>query len=246
MNSKTTLIGGVLAAILLSPGLANASYVLDTGTPTSTSGPAIFNPTGWYAAEFTVSATENITSLSAYLTQNGQVGSAFTFDIYSSTNFLTTRVGSLSAIEECDGNVYRHGLEHHRRELHAGGGTYWLALQMTAVTETRGFGAGPGIAGRRIVHQQRHRIGAGLRVLSDFRDQRRLHDGGRTPDRSSDRRIPRAAAGRRLAARQWPAGFGWVDAPAPLTRLPHILPATRAAGACKSATRSAQATAGLV
>jgi hypothetical protein len=64
---------------------------LDTGTPQGTTFP-ILNSVDWFAAEFTATAGETITQLSADLNPNlGGQGTALTFAIYSSTGFIGGR-----------------------------------------------------------------------------------------------------------------------------------------------------------
>lgn len=88
----------VLAAFLL-PERAGATFVLDSGTPTSSTFP-ILNNTDWDAAEFSATAGETITQLSTYLTSMTGNGDNFAFDIYYNTangvNFLGTRNAQLS------------------------------------------------------------------------------------------------------------------------------------------------------
>src|SRR5579859_3509275 len=81
MNMKVAA-GVALALPALVPGIGSATMVLDTGTPTGNG--VLLNTTGWYAAEFSLSAGQTVTQLSAYLNQGaGGVGSTFTWDIYS-------------------------------------------------------------------------------------------------------------------------------------------------------------------
>jgi hypothetical protein len=138
MNRKTALIGGALAAVLLAPGIASASYVLDTGIPTSTSGSLVLTTDGWYAAEFTLSTTENISSLSAYLEPYDST--AFQFDIYSGTNFLTTKVGSLSALETTAATYTTPGWNTTDVSYTLGPGTYWVAVEITSSAGRGGTG----------------------------------------------------------------------------------------------------------
>jgi hypothetical protein len=139
MNPKTALIGGMLAAVLLAPGIASAGFVLDTGAPTSTSG-GLYELTtnGWYAAEFTLSTTENISSLSTYMEPLSST--SFQFDIYSSTNFTTTRVTSLSALESTTASYTAAGWNTANVNYTLGPGTYWVALEITSSAGRNGTG----------------------------------------------------------------------------------------------------------
>ena len=77
MNRKTTLLGGALAAaVLLLPGVASATLLLDTGNPTGTGGPAELVTASWSAAEFAAQPGENVLSLSAYLSAGLEIGRA--------------------------------------------------------------------------------------------------------------------------------------------------------------------------
>ena len=140
MNPKTTLLGGTLAAILLLPGVASASYILDTGIPTGTGAPSLLNSAQWVAAEFSATAGEHITSLSAYLTQGlGQVGDTFTFDIYSSTNF-TGRSTSSTLRKSFTGTFSGNGWNTAAVDWTAPtAANYWLALQVSSSTQTKGL-----------------------------------------------------------------------------------------------------------
>jgi hypothetical protein len=139
MNRKTASIGGMLAAVLLAPGIASASFVLDTGTPTSISGGLdVLTTNQWYAAEFTLSSTENISSLSAYLEPLDST--AFQFDIYSNTNFTTTRIGSLQTLDATPATYTAAGWNTTTVNYTLGPGTYWLALEVTTSAGRGGTG----------------------------------------------------------------------------------------------------------
>ena len=134
MNLKAASIGGMLAAVLVAPGIANASFVLDTGAPTSTSG-GVYEllPGQWYAAEFTLANTENISSLAAYLEPlPSSASTAFQFDIYSGTNFSGTRVGQLTALDTTSATYAASGWNTTNVNYTLGPGTYWLALEVAA------------------------------------------------------------------------------------------------------------------
>jgi len=134
MKLHITSIGAALAAVMLSPGIANASFVLDTGTPTSTSGPTTLSASQWLAGEFSVTAGEDITSLSAYLTQGaGQVGDTFSFDIYSNSGFIGNRSYASSEVYSASGTFTANGWNTTAVNwVPTSTGNYWLALQLTA------------------------------------------------------------------------------------------------------------------
>jgi len=134
MNLKASLLP-VMAAFLILPRIASAAFILDTGTPTGSGGPVVLNGSQWLAGEFSATAGETITSLSAYLdnTATTGAGSTFTFDIYSGTGFLNTRgvtpVFSAAATFSADGwNTTAVDW------VPTTSGNYWLALQLPAAS----------------------------------------------------------------------------------------------------------------
>ncbi len=140
MKKKMTLIGGALAAMTLLPGAASASFLLDTGTPTGTGAPVILNSAQWFAASFSATAGQDITALSAYLTQGlGQPGDTFTFDIYSSTGF-TGRANGRMLLKGFTGTFTANGWNTTAVDWVAPATTsYWLALQVGSSTQTKGL-----------------------------------------------------------------------------------------------------------
>jgi hypothetical protein len=80
----------ILAAILILPSLASAqTFVLDTGTPTSTNGPLEVNSGQSLAAEFSASAGTDIDLLSVYLTPSPSASTgSFVLNIYSGATGL--------------------------------------------------------------------------------------------------------------------------------------------------------------
>jgi MYXO-CTERM domain-containing protein len=93
MKTLPILLLALVAAFTV-PSFASAqSFILDTGAPTGSLNP-ILNSTSSYGAEFAANAGQDITLLSAYLTQGvGQSGTSFTFDIYSNAG-LRENVGA--------------------------------------------------------------------------------------------------------------------------------------------------------
>jgi len=144
MNTKITSIGGaLLAAALFAPGLASASYVLDTGTPTSATGSPVtlLNTSQFVAAEFDVTtANEAITALSAYLTEGvGNVGDTFTIDIYSPTSF-TGRSNQRTQLYTTTGTFAANGWNNVAINwTPPSTGDYWVALQVSSTTQTKGL-----------------------------------------------------------------------------------------------------------
>ena len=144
MNKKTTLLGGVFAATCFLPGLAGAAMLLDTGTPADPSGPAaILSTSSWSAAEFAATAGEDITSLSAYVTQGtgpGQPNDTFTFDIYSDSSFIGVRSGQLSALATVTATYTADGWTTAALDWSpTSSGDYWVALEVSSTTQTKGL-----------------------------------------------------------------------------------------------------------
>jgi hypothetical protein len=88
-------------AACLPPRSAHADpFVLDTGTPTTSTYP-VFNNADWFAAEFYAPAGTTITQLSVYIASiaSGN-GDTFAFDIYTDDGgtFLSTRNAQLSPL----------------------------------------------------------------------------------------------------------------------------------------------------
>jgi hypothetical protein len=142
MNMNAKLIGGALLAVSLAPGVASANFVLDTGTPTGTGAPVVLSTAQWLAGEFAVTAGEDITDLSAYLTQGvGQPGDKFTFDIYSSTGF-TGRASGRTVVFSATGTFTANGWNTTAVNFTpTTSGDYWLALQVSSTTQTKGLDA---------------------------------------------------------------------------------------------------------
>ena len=81
-----------IAVLCLAPAIANASLVLDTGTPTTGANLEELTTSQWFAAEFSLSAGETVTSLAAYL--SGNTAATYTLDIFSGANFTGVRLSS--------------------------------------------------------------------------------------------------------------------------------------------------------
>lgn len=85
MTNRNAGAAIAVAAAFFLPGIACASFILDTGVPTG-SGAPVQLLTNDYAAEFAYTAGETITSLAAYMTQgSAQPGASFIFQIYAGT-----------------------------------------------------------------------------------------------------------------------------------------------------------------
>lgn len=150
LNLKITFAATSLAAALLAPGMASAAFVLDTGTPTSNTGSpvSVLSTAQFLAAEFNATAGEDITSLSAYLTQGaGQVGDTFTFDVYSNTGFTSRPSSRPAPVFTATGTFTANGWNTTAVNWNpTTTGAYWLALQVGSTANTKGLDApGAGI-----------------------------------------------------------------------------------------------------
>jgi hypothetical protein len=136
MNKKTTLLGGVLAAALLCPGMASASFLLDTGTPSNPSAFYTLDSGHWAAAEFKATGGEDVTSLAAFLTEpvgSSQSGYTFTFDIYSASG-ITAR--NRSPIAAFTGTYTQDGWNTSAVNWTVPtDGDYWLAVQVNTTNQ---------------------------------------------------------------------------------------------------------------
>ncbi len=148
MNRKTMLLGGVLAAAFLSPGIASATLLLDTGIPGGTGGPAVLSSASWSAAEFAAPAGTDVLSLSAYLSANetGAPGDTFTFDIYSASSFINVRSSQLAPLATAvatyeGGTGWTTAAVSWTAPAVAQGGSddYWLAVEVTGSNHTNGL-----------------------------------------------------------------------------------------------------------
>lgn len=142
---KTKLLfAAALALAALEPGIASASYLLDTGTPTTGAASVILNASDWYAAEFTVTAGETITQLSAYMGTDLQTSGSFTWNLYSASGtFLganrespTDTVAGAFAASGATGGT---GWNSVAVDWTPAAGLYWIALQVSSPSQTTGI-----------------------------------------------------------------------------------------------------------
>ncbi len=143
---KELLVPCAVAAFLLAPGLASADFILDTGTPTGTGAPQVLNTTQWLAGEFSVGAGNvgQTYALSAYLTQGaGQPGDTFTFDVYAAGSGFTARANTREApVFTATGTFTGDGWNFSSTDwTPTTAGSYWLALQVSSSTQTKGLDA---------------------------------------------------------------------------------------------------------
>jgi hypothetical protein len=139
MKIKHLASAGALAAAFLSPGMASASFLLDTGTPSGATSDT-FNSSTWYAEEFSVAAGESVSNVAAYLTQGaGQLDATFTFAIYANSgaggNFIGSTPSNRGADEVASGSGTFNGSGWTSATVNwtpSSGGDYWLAIQQTS------------------------------------------------------------------------------------------------------------------
>jgi hypothetical protein len=142
----------VAAAFLLAaiqPNIAFAStFVLDTGTPPQGTALPVFNSGSWYAAEFSATAGETITQLSAYLhTGLSGPGATFTFAIYSDTlngaSFIDARSNLPSLLQDTVGATFQSNGWNTTSLVHPWTvpttGSYWVALEWTTTGRSMGL-----------------------------------------------------------------------------------------------------------
>lgn len=134
----------LLAAVLLAggflPGLAQASYVLDTGVPDNTGFPLSLDGTDFAAAEFNLGAGQSIGSIQGWITagNSGAAGDTFTIALYAadgSGGLPGTQVWSGQATYTADGwnglsNIGLSGLS---------AGNYWAAFEVGSTDSTAGL-----------------------------------------------------------------------------------------------------------
>jgi hypothetical protein len=135
--SKFSIAGAMLAAAA-APGIASATFVLDTGTPTANGTTFSLDANDFYAAEFNLAAGSTVTSIQAYVTNalfEDSPGDTFTLSIYSANNFLNNRNASAvfatqgtygSNANSPDGWNGASGLSW----TATAGGNYWVALEV--------------------------------------------------------------------------------------------------------------------
>jgi hypothetical protein len=129
---------------MLAPGLANAGYLLDTGTPSSPTGSPVtlLSTAQFVAAEFDVTtADETVSQLSAYLTEGvGNVGDTFTIDIYTANSNFTGRASGRTLDYSTTGTFTGDGWNNVTTNwTPTAAGDYWVALQVSATTQTKGL-----------------------------------------------------------------------------------------------------------
>ena len=143
MRMNKSFLGAAVSMAFLVPGFASASFVLDTGTPTGTGAPVVLSTSQFLAGEFSVTAGEDITSLSAYLTQGtGKSGDTFTFDIYSSSGFTNRPSSRPAPVYTVTGTYTADGWNTTSTNwVASSAGNYWVALQVASTTNTKGLDA---------------------------------------------------------------------------------------------------------
>jgi hypothetical protein len=119
---------------------AYASFVLDTGSPTGTGGPLVLSSADSLAGEFSVTAGEDVTELSAWLAANSSDSGTVTFTVYSNTDTTGTFINGRSNthVTEVSGIATFSGttgwLTASVNWVPSSSGDYWLALSVPTGT----------------------------------------------------------------------------------------------------------------
>ena len=141
-NSKMVMAAAALALSATLPQVASADMlVLDTGSPGGT-GAAILSTNSYVAGEFALTAGETVTGLGAYLTKGtGQQGDTFVFDIYADGSGFTQLPRSReNPLFSVTGTYTHDGWNSAAVDWTAlSNGNYWLALQVSSTTQTKGL-----------------------------------------------------------------------------------------------------------
>jgi hypothetical protein len=134
---KLIMVAALACAAL--PGVANAAYVLNTGTPSGSGFPLSLDATDFVAAEFSLGSGQTITSIQAYINAGlSNPGDTFTIALYSGSSapdVRATPLWSSQASYQADG---WNGLNN----LNIGGlaaGIYWAAFEVGASDSAPGL-----------------------------------------------------------------------------------------------------------
>jgi hypothetical protein len=137
--NKTIIAAALLAGGLL-PGLAQASYLLDTGVPDNSGFPLSLDSADFAAAEFNLAAGQTIGSIQGYLSggNSGAPGDTFTIALYAadgSNGLPGTEVWSGQASYQANGWNGLSNLNLSGRSS----GKYWAAFEVGAADSTAGL-----------------------------------------------------------------------------------------------------------
>ena len=99
--NKITAMAVVLVAALALPGIANAQFLLDTGTPTNFTTPDVVSSSSSLAAEFALTAGENLDQISLYLTPGSQnyEDQYLTINLFSSNITSRTHANAIASFQ---------------------------------------------------------------------------------------------------------------------------------------------------
>jgi hypothetical protein len=146
-NTGITAIAGAIAAVCLLPGIANASFVLDTGTPIINTSTAELSVTSAFfdAAEFAITAGQTVTSLSVYLNDTGadNTGATFTLAIYPLTSIpgaARNRTGAGAAVDTVTASYGGSGWNTFATSwTPTTSGDYWLSVEVDSGNTAKGL-----------------------------------------------------------------------------------------------------------
>ena len=137
MKNLQLLAGTAILAITLSQH-AQADLIVDTGAPISTAGGWVLDGANFYAVQFTLAQTQEITGIEAYITDSGDVTqdqNTFTVAVYDSNSSYHNLPSSLEFSQQATFNDNSNGggwngLSGIDQTLNAG--TYWAAFEVGA------------------------------------------------------------------------------------------------------------------
>jgi len=132
LSQRIARVASGIAALCLAPALANAALVLDTGTPTTGASLEELTTSQWFAAEFSLSAGQTVTSLSTYL--SGLTGASYTLDIFSGS-FTGVRLGQQTLDYTTTGTFSSNNAWNTTSANYTATttGNYWVAIEVTSL-----------------------------------------------------------------------------------------------------------------
>jgi hypothetical protein len=136
MKLKHFLLGAglALAAVTAAPAMAQ-TYVLDTGTPTVTTGDPILSNAGGYAEEFTLAAGQTIDQVGVDLNLATGNAGTLTFALYSGST-LGRNPTALATWTTSAGSFVNGWNTLAASYTSATGGTFWIGVLGTAAGAT--------------------------------------------------------------------------------------------------------------
>jgi len=135
-------IASIAFLAMLHTNQAQADVIVDTGTPTSSTGGVVLGSGEWLAAEFTTTQAWNIGSIQGYISNNNddnQIGNTFTITVYDDLNNHPDLVDPVEFSQQAtfNGNGW-NGLSgiNNNAGFSLGAGTYWVAFEIGPNNDT--------------------------------------------------------------------------------------------------------------